>query len=515
MFERFSDSAIRAIMLAQEKARTLGLSCIDSDVMLYGLLAEGTSKAAQILAKAGLNLSVLDAALKDKYPTANDFVGIEIQFSADVEKALSRARTRSDYVGSQVVEPEHILRELTMYPVVYSLFPSSSMTHPKPIAAAGSATRPPKTLTEWFTTEAIQVVSQAEERARADGSAHITVDHMLSALILECSWVPSQVLAGFGLTDARSDVLFGGQSGGRFVAPAEGKAKAKANAKANVNAQATAKATAKAKVKTRAPSNMSFASETSLVFVKAQAEAAQRLCSSIGPENLLLGLLKSVADGTVHSALLPATSADQLYSQVNEALSDFLNAQAPPRKQTFVEPLEVDTDRVLATKRFVSTIRRALEFAHESKEKRVEVPHLVMALIESARTSEVTFVENHTQSLNLVEAAIAKRSPATHARTKGKAFVTDTLESIARRAADHARRLQSNRLDINHLGLALLDEDNGAVDSVVNALGAQNNRGSMRRRLDWCLHYQRFQNGYQAEPGVVIDLRELNRLYPA
>ena len=49
MFERFTEKAIKAIMLAQEEARRLGHNFVETEQILLGLIGEGTGVAAKVL----------------------------------------------------------------------------------------------------------------------------------------------------------------------------------------------------------------------------------------------------------------------------------------------------------------------------------------------------------------------------------------------------------------------------------------------------------------------------------
>ena len=49
MFERFTEKAIKVIMLAQEEARRLGHNFVGTEQILLGLIGEGTGIAAKTL----------------------------------------------------------------------------------------------------------------------------------------------------------------------------------------------------------------------------------------------------------------------------------------------------------------------------------------------------------------------------------------------------------------------------------------------------------------------------------
>ena len=56
MFERFTDQARRAVVLAQEEARMLGHGYIGTEHILLGLLSEGESIAARALGSLEITL---------------------------------------------------------------------------------------------------------------------------------------------------------------------------------------------------------------------------------------------------------------------------------------------------------------------------------------------------------------------------------------------------------------------------------------------------------------------------
>ena len=56
MFERFTEKAIKVIMLAQEEARRLGHNFVGTEQVLLGLIGEGTGVVAKTLKSMGVNL---------------------------------------------------------------------------------------------------------------------------------------------------------------------------------------------------------------------------------------------------------------------------------------------------------------------------------------------------------------------------------------------------------------------------------------------------------------------------
>ena len=56
MFERFTEKAIKVIILSNEEARRLGHNFICTEQILLGLIGEETGVAAKVLRSMGVNL---------------------------------------------------------------------------------------------------------------------------------------------------------------------------------------------------------------------------------------------------------------------------------------------------------------------------------------------------------------------------------------------------------------------------------------------------------------------------
>ncbi|HLI23803.1 MAG TPA: Clp protease N-terminal domain-containing protein, partial [Acidimicrobiales bacterium] len=63
MFERFTPSARRVLVLAQDQARSVGHGFIDTEHLLLGLLGEDQGTASQALGAAGVDAGAVRAAM--------------------------------------------------------------------------------------------------------------------------------------------------------------------------------------------------------------------------------------------------------------------------------------------------------------------------------------------------------------------------------------------------------------------------------------------------------------------
>ncbi|MFE2998913.1 Clp protease N-terminal domain-containing protein [Nocardia sp. NPDC059246] len=113
MFERFTDTARRAIVLAQEEARLLGHDWIGTEHLLLGVLHGGDPIAGQALADVGLDLS----GLRER---VNQAVGVQenggpaghIPFTPRSKKVLEMSLREAMRLQHNYIGPEHLLLAL-------------------------------------------------------------------------------------------------------------------------------------------------------------------------------------------------------------------------------------------------------------------------------------------------------------------------------------------------------------------------------------------------------------------
>lgn len=78
MFERFTEKAIKVIMLAQEEARRLGHNFVGTEQILLGLIGEGTGIAAKTLKSLGVTLRDARVEVEKIIGRGSGFVAVEI-----------------------------------------------------------------------------------------------------------------------------------------------------------------------------------------------------------------------------------------------------------------------------------------------------------------------------------------------------------------------------------------------------------------------------------------------------
>ena len=109
MFERFTEKAIRVIMLAQEEARRLGHNFVGTEQVLLGLIGEGSGVAAKTLKSMGVNIKDARAQVEKIIGRGSGFVAVEIPFTPRAKKVLELSWDEARQLGHHDIGTEHLL----------------------------------------------------------------------------------------------------------------------------------------------------------------------------------------------------------------------------------------------------------------------------------------------------------------------------------------------------------------------------------------------------------------------
>ena len=112
MFERFTEKAIKAIMLGQEEARRLGHNFVGTEQILLGLIGEGTGVAAKTLKSMGVTLKDARAEVEKIIGRGSGFVAVEIPFTPRAKRVLGLAWDEARQLGHNYIGTEHLLLAL-------------------------------------------------------------------------------------------------------------------------------------------------------------------------------------------------------------------------------------------------------------------------------------------------------------------------------------------------------------------------------------------------------------------
>ncbi len=109
MFERFTEKAIKVIMLAQEEARRLGHNFVGTEQILLGLIGEGTGVAAKTLKSMGVNLKDARVEVEKIIGRGSGFVAVEIPFTPRAKRVLELSWEEARQLGHNYIGTEHLL----------------------------------------------------------------------------------------------------------------------------------------------------------------------------------------------------------------------------------------------------------------------------------------------------------------------------------------------------------------------------------------------------------------------
>jgi len=109
MFERFTEKAIKVIMLAQEEARRLGHNKVATELMLLGLIGERTGIAAEVLKSSGLDLKGARTEVEQIIGRGSGSVAPVIPFTPRVTRIVELSWVEAKQLGHDRLCPEHLL----------------------------------------------------------------------------------------------------------------------------------------------------------------------------------------------------------------------------------------------------------------------------------------------------------------------------------------------------------------------------------------------------------------------
>jgi ATP-dependent Clp protease ATP-binding subunit ClpC len=109
MFERFTDTAIKVIKLAQEEARRLGHNFLGTEQLLLGLIGEGNGVAAKVLHSLGVTLKETREEIEKIIGRGSGFVVVEIPFTPRSKRVLELSLEESRTLGRDYIGTEHLL----------------------------------------------------------------------------------------------------------------------------------------------------------------------------------------------------------------------------------------------------------------------------------------------------------------------------------------------------------------------------------------------------------------------
>jgi len=113
MFERFTEKAIKVIILAQEEAHRLGHNFVGAEFIFLGLIGEATGIASQVLRQQGITLKnariEVEKILGKGSVISPEMNPVDIPFTESAKLVLNSALSFADKLGSESIDTEHLL----------------------------------------------------------------------------------------------------------------------------------------------------------------------------------------------------------------------------------------------------------------------------------------------------------------------------------------------------------------------------------------------------------------------
>jgi ATP-dependent Clp protease ATP-binding subunit ClpC len=112
MFERFTEKAIKVVMLSQEESRRLGHNFVGTEQILLGLVGENGGVAYKVLRTFGVTLREARTEVERIIGRGSGFVAVEIPFTPRAKRVLEIAIEEARDLGHGYIGTEHILLAL-------------------------------------------------------------------------------------------------------------------------------------------------------------------------------------------------------------------------------------------------------------------------------------------------------------------------------------------------------------------------------------------------------------------
>ena len=198
MFERFTDRARRAIVVAQDEAKALHHDLIRPEHLLLGL-AQGDGVAARALNQLGVSLEQLRATVDGALARSTaDSRGSKVPFSPKTKKALELSLREALQRGHNYIGTEHlVLGALRVFDddgaVGRLLGVDASEVRARVTELMADSAAPDR--------QRSPAAADATRAARAlAGAGVMTTGHLLLAILADTASLASRALGHFGVT---------------------------------------------------------------------------------------------------------------------------------------------------------------------------------------------------------------------------------------------------------------------------------------------------------------------------
>nr|QYB18914.1 ATP-binding subunit of clp protease [Climaconeis sp.]QYB18955.1 ATP-binding subunit of clp protease [Climaconeis sp.] len=116
MFEKFTEGAIKVIMIAQEESRRMGHNFVGTEQLLLGVIGQKHGIGARSLRRVQVTTRKIRREIELYVGLGTGFVGLEIPFTPRAKRVLEMAVQEAKDINQNFVGTEHILLALVNEP---------------------------------------------------------------------------------------------------------------------------------------------------------------------------------------------------------------------------------------------------------------------------------------------------------------------------------------------------------------------------------------------------------------
>jgi catechol 2,3-dioxygenase-like lactoylglutathione lyase family enzyme len=360
-FDLFTERARRVLTLSQEEAQRFNHNYIGTEHLLLGLVREGDGIAVQVLHNLGVELQQARTAVEFIIGRGDRVAHGEIGLTPRSNKVIELAIDESRRLGHQYVGTEHLLLGLVREGegiaagVLESLGVNLERVRRETIHVLGqaapmpgapapqmsAATRFQQTDLGQFTLAARKVVADAFTQARTRGQQDIGAGHLLLALLDDGEGIAAQALRLVTLDAAPSLDLDAVRSElERTLGPAPVPSDQQAKGPVRLDEHALR------------------------VIALAANEAREMADLSVGPEHLLLGIVREGASIGARALLSAGVTPDALRLACAQAQTTSPRARRPAIAQITLVCRDVAATEAFYVGRFGASVVSADSDAH-------------------------------------------------------------------------------------------------------------------------------------------------------
>jgi ATP-dependent Clp protease ATP-binding subunit ClpA len=200
MFERFTDQARRAVVLAREEADAHNHDYIDTEHILLGVLGAGENIVGKVLESLGISPETVRQQVEKATRRGRKVPSGHIPFTLRAKKVLELSLREALQLGDNHIGTEHILLGLisedqgVAAQVLVKLGADLEKVRRQIVRI-----RPPVPIRK-FTGRVRRAIAHAEDEANMRNHDYIGTEHILLGLLREEEGVAAKALAALGIT---------------------------------------------------------------------------------------------------------------------------------------------------------------------------------------------------------------------------------------------------------------------------------------------------------------------------